>query len=99
MAFHIVRTNYTDSSRSFYVPPTSKSDYINLLNTQIDNFTETFTVLTDWYAQFEPGYKPVQIRGTLYPIDWKSKIGNSDMSDNFKTAHGDGFPVMHKGDM
>lgn len=44
MAFSITRTHYTDSSKSFYVPPTSKSDYRNLLYTQIDNFTGTYTV-------------------------------------------------------
>lgn len=28
MAFEIVRTVYTDSSHKFYIPPTSKSDFI-----------------------------------------------------------------------
>lgn len=32
-------------------------------------------------------YKPVYIRGQMTPIDWKSKIGNSDMSTNFKTDY------------
>lgn len=99
MAFDIVRTQYTDSRTSFYVPPTSKSDYRNMLYTQMDFFTGTYTLLRDWYAQFDEDYEPYQFRGTLYPIDWKSKIGNSDMSDNFKTGHGDEFPELHKGDM
>lgn len=36
------------------------------------------------------------IRAQQYPIDWKSKIGNSDMSTNFKTAH---TPRIYKGNM
>lgn len=99
MAFEIIRTRYTDSTHRFYVPPTSKSDFVNLLNTQIDNFTGTYTIMSDWYAQFKAGYTPVVIRATFYPIDWKSKIGNSDMSNNFKTGYGEGFPDVEKGDM
>lgn len=99
MSFKIVRTEYTDSTHRFYVPPTSKSDFVNLLNTQIDNFTGTYEILSDWYAQFEDGYEPMLVRGTYYPIDWKSKIGNSDMSNNFKIGYGDDFPVLEKGDM
>ena len=33
------------------------------------------------------GYKPEYIRGQQTSIDWKSKIGNSDMSTNFKTDY------------
>ena len=54
-------------------------------------------MLRDWYAQFEEGYEPVQVRATYYPIDWKSKIGNSDMAENFKCPHGD--VVIVKGDI
>ena len=32
-------------------------------------------------------YKPEYIRGQQTSIDWKSKIGNSDMSTNFKTDY------------
>ena len=32
-------------------------------------------------------YKPEYIRGQQTAIDWKSKIGNSDMSTNFKTDY------------
>lgn len=97
MSFDIKKTVYTDSSRSFYIPPTVKSDYINLTHTQIDNFTGTYKVLEDWYEQFEEGYVPVCIRATYYPIDWKSKVGNSDMSDNFKAPY-EGV-VLKKGDI
>lgn len=97
MAFEIRRTTYTASSREFYIPPTSKSDFVNLVNTQIDHFTGTYTVLRDWYEQFAEDYEPVQVRATYYPIDWKSKIGNSDMAENFKCPHGD--VVIVKGDI
>lgn len=97
MPFEIQRTVYTDSSRSFYIPPTSKSDFSRLTHTQIDNFTGTYTVLDDWYDQFKEEYEAIQIRATYYPIDWKSKVGNSDMSDNFKAAY-DGVELK-KGDI
>lgn len=32
-------------------------------------------------------YSPVLIRAQQTPIDWKSKIGNSDMATNFKVTH------------
>lgn len=37
------------------------------------------------------------MRATYYPIDWKSKIGNSDMSDNWKTGY-EGIQMV-KGDI
>lgn len=40
-------------------------------------------------------YEPIYIRGQQTSIDWKSKIGNSDMSTNFKTDYT--IPVQ-KGD-
>lgn len=97
MPFEIKRTVYTDSSRAFYIPPTSKSDFVNLLHTQVDNFTGTYVVLEDWYVQYDEGYEPTYVRATYYPIDWKSKVGNSDMSDNFKAGY-EGV-VLKKGDI
>ena len=48
----------------------------------------------EYYALNEDGsyqrtydYKPEYIRGQQTSIDWKSKIGNSDMSTNFKTDY------------
>lgn len=40
-------------------------------------------------GSYEPTteYKPEYIRGQQTSIDWKSKIGNSDMSTNFKTDY------------
>lgn len=35
-------TTYMPSNTRFYVPPTLKSDYENLLDTEIREFTHTF---------------------------------------------------------
>ena len=57
---------------------------------------ETHEIVTNntYYALDEEGnyeptdtYEPVYIRGQQTSIDWKSKIGNSDMSTNFKTDY------------
>ena len=57
---------------------------------------ETGEVTTDnlYYELAEDGtyavtneYQPEYIRGQQTSIDWKSKIGNSDMSTNFKTDY------------
>lgn len=50
----------------------------------------------DWFDQYADDYHPLFLRGQQTPIDWKSKIGNSDMSSNFKVTHK--IPV-YKGDM
>ena len=52
--------------------------------------------MRDWFDLNEEDYKPIYIRAQQTPIDWKSKIGNSDMSTNFKVTHD--LPI-HKGDM
>jgi len=56
----------------------------------------------DYYALSPDGtyektdaYEPEYIRGQQTSIDWKSKIGNSDMSTNFKTDY---THVIEKGD-
>lgn len=93
----ITPARLTPSARSFYVPPTVQSDFSNLLNTDIPNFTETFRLIHNWnnyQAEDEETFD--WLRATYYPIDWKSKMGNSDMSQNIKTD----FQVeIHKGDI
>lgn len=79
--------------RDLYPPSTYTADFDRLLAQDIPYFQFTFQVLKDWYVQDE---KPVFIRAQQSPIDWKSKIGNSDMSTNFKTSH---TPRINKGDM
>ena len=49
-------------------------------------------MIEDWYDQENHSY----IRASQVSIDWKSKIGNSDMSTNFKVAKKD---KIRKGDM
>lgn len=56
----------------------------------------TFELIHDWYAAQAEGYEPVYIRAQQTPIDWKSKIGNSDMSTNFKTSYDES---IYKGDI
>lgn len=56
----------------------------------------TFELIDDWFKRDMGGYDPVYIRAQQTPIDWKSKIGNSDMSLNFKVTHD--VPIR-KGDM
>ena len=56
--------------------------------------TQEITTENTYYALAENGsyeltteYEPEYIRGQQTSIDWKSKIGNSDMSTNFKTDY------------
>lgn len=87
----------TPSSSSFYVPPTVLSDFTNLLNTDIPNFTQTFRLIKAWDT-YDPTNTEdaIWFRATYYPIDWKSKMGNSDMSENLKT---DFAVAIKKGDI
>ena len=84
------------SRNRFYVPPTIQTDFTNLLNTEIPNFTYTFELIHNWYDTKDENSKPEYMRATYYPIDWKSKIGNSDMAENFKTDYN--YDIC-KGDM
>ena len=59
-----------------------------------DPETGQITTHNTYYALAENGsyeltteYEPEYIRGQQTSIDWKSKIGNSDMSTNFKTDY------------
>lgn len=56
----------------------------------------TFELVHDWFDLNEEDHKPIYLRAQQTPIDWKSKIGNSDMSTNFKVTHD--IPI-YKGDM
>ena len=46
-----------------------------------------YTLHKDGTYEENTEYKPEYIRGQQTAIDWKSKIGNSDMSTNFKTDY------------
>lgn len=94
--FKITPARTAPSSMSFYYPPTIKDDFSQFIHTDIPNATYTFEVVRNWYARQEEGYEPVYIRGLYFPINWKSKIGNSDASSNFKT---DFAYTIYKGDI
>lgn len=85
MAISVTPAYLTDSTRSFYLPPTIASDYKRYLYTDIPNATGTFELLHNWYAKDAEGYKPVEMRAEMFPINWKSKMGTSDASANFYT--------------
>lgn len=84
-----------DSKRDFRPPPTILSDFSRLLDHDVPNTNYTFELICDWFQAQKQGYTPIYIRGQQTPIDWKSKIGNSDMSNNFKTDY---KVQIHKGD-
>jgi len=67
---------------------------IRIHTEEIDPETGEITTNNTYYALAENGgyeltteYAPEYIRGQQTSIDWKSKIGNSDMSTNFKTDY------------
>ena len=84
------------STKNFRPPPTLDSDFDRLLGHDVPHINYTFELVKDWYAVDSERYEPVYIRAQQTPIDWKSKIGNSDMSTNFKVTHS---LSIHKGDM
>ena len=81
----------TPTLRRFPFPPTLVSDFEKLLEHDHPNH-HTFELIPDWYNEKSHRY----IRASQVPIDWKSKIGNSDMSTNFKVAKS---TMIRKGDM
>ena len=50
-------------------------------------FTKYYALSPDGTYEETDAYQPEYIRGQQTSIDWKSKIGNSDMSTNFKTDY------------
>ena len=71
----------------FYIPLTLEQDFIDWLNTDVPNINYDFELVRDWYARSQTGYAPVSLRAMLFSIEWKSKVGNSDASSNFKTSY------------
>lgn len=93
--FNVPPAVLTDSSRRFPIPRTILSDYTNYLHTDVPNVVYDFRILHSWYDQFEEK-EPVYLRAEHFPINWKSKVGNSDANKNFYTDYS--FPIK-KGDM
>jgi hypothetical protein len=86
----------TQSRKSFRLPPTVRGDFERWLEQDVPNVNYTFELVKDWFALQNEGYSPVYFRAQQTPIDWKSKMGNSDISTNFKTSYD--IPIK-KGDM
>lgn len=86
-AYKVIPAMRAESHRDFRPPPTLESDFKRLLEHDVPHTNFTFELIRDWYAAQEEGYEPIYIRAQQTPIDWKSKIGNSDMSMNFKTSY------------
>ena len=84
------------SLKDFRPPPTIESDFRRLLAHDVPHVNYSFELIHDWYEAQTDGYSPIYIRAQQTPIDRKSKIGNSDMSTNFKVAHD--IPI-YKGDI
>ena len=95
-AFDPIAPKVQGSIKDFRPPPTIEDDFRRLLAHDVPHVNYSFELIRDWYRAQEEGYEPVMIRAQVTPIDWKSKIGNSDMSYNFKVTHD--IPI-HKGDI
>lgn len=95
-SFALVPAPRAGSSKNFCPPATIESDFERLLMHDVPNVNYTFDLIHDWYDHIEEHEEHNYIRAQQTPIDWKSKIGNSDMSTNFKVSH---KTAIYKGDM
>lgn len=94
--FNIKPSPLTSSTREFLIPPTILSDYENYLMTEVPNAVFDFQVLHNWYDKDDESKEPYLLRAEYFPINWKSKVGNSDMNYNFFT---DTKQNIYKGDI
>lgn len=85
--FNITESPLTESTKQFKIPETILSDYKNYLNTDVPHAVYDFQLIQDWYEQFREGYKKTMLRAEHFPINWKSKVGNSDANHNFYTSY------------
>lgn len=95
-AIRLIPPVVAKSRKDFRPPPTIEDDFRRQLEHDVPYVNFTYELVRDWFSVKEEGYEPIYLRGQQTPIDWKSKIGNSDMNSNFKTTHD--IP-LHKGDM
>lgn len=93
--FNIPPVKLTDSTRQFVIPETIQSDYRNYLHSDVPNAVYDFRLLRSWYDQFTDE-EPIMLRAEHFPINWKSKMGNSDANKNFYTDYD---VKIQKGDM
>lgn len=95
-AFQPIPSLSASSRKDFRPPPTIQSDFKRQLDHEVPYVNFTFELVHDWFQLQDPEYQHTYIRGQQTPIEWKSKVGNSDMSTNFKVTHE--VPI-YKGDM
>ena len=86
-AYSPIKPVVEQSRKDFRPPTTIEDDFRRLLAHDVPNTNYTFELVHDWYEAQKDGYSPIMIRAQQTPIDWKSKIGNSDMATNFKVTH------------
>lgn len=84
------------SSRKFLIPKTLQDDFDRFLEHDIPGSVMSFTLLDSWYDQYEEHYKPLRIRGQIYPDSTKSRYSNTDNNLNFRASRNS--PIK-KGDM
>lgn len=84
-AFTIKPFQPAASSKEFFIPPAIQSDFENYLLDDVPNHNYTFELLRNWYDRGKEDYAPEFIRGMLFSINWKSKVGNTDANSNFRT--------------
>ena len=80
----------------FYIPPGLQQDFKDWLETDVAHANYDFELIRDWYDKDADSYTPVELRALYFPINWKSKIGNSDSNANFKTSYD---VLVQKGDI
>ena len=95
-AFSLIPPVVALSHKDFRPPPTIEDDFRRLLQHDVPHVNYTYELVRNWYSLGDEDYKPIYLRAQQTPIDWKSKIGNSDMNTNFKCTHD--IPI-HKGDI
>lgn len=84
------------TTKNFVVPKTLAADFSEFLRNDIPHTVMDFTLLKNWYDQFEENYVPTVIRGMLYTTGEKSHYSNSDNKLNFRAEVDSG---IQKGDI
>ena len=78
------------------VPKTLAADFDAFLNNDIPNTVMNFELLHNWYDKFADDYRPLFIRGEIYPDSTKSRYENTDNNMNIRCSLKSG---IRKGDM
>lgn len=86
----------TGTRSRFHRPPTLQADFDRFLDGDLPNQVMDFTLLTNWYDQFDYDYTPKIIRGELYPDSTKSRYEDTDNNMNIRCSLTSG---IKKGDI